>query len=199
MNAEFQRKAQDKEKFWTNQCREIEEASRKGHTRALYAQVKNVRSPFCSRKGTIKDKEGKELNDQSKIRERWREYADDLFSPRYQPQETSENKYTELELCILQHEVEWAIKQLPNRKAAGADGIPAELFKPVSVVVLTKLCQEIWNSGQWPKDWKRSVFIPIPKKRFSGLFKLQYNCSNSSHEQNSFKNHSKTSPKSHRP
>ena len=52
-------------------------------------------------------------------------------------------------------------------KASGSDGIPVELFqilKDDAVKVLLSICQQIWNTQQWPQDWKRSVFIPIPKK-----------------------------------
>ena len=65
-------------------------------------------------------------------------------------------------------------------KASGGDGIPAELFqvlKDDAVKVLHSICQQIWKTQQWPQDWKRSVFIPIPKKKqWQRMFKLPYNC-----------------------
>ena len=68
---------------------------------------------------------------------------------------------------ILESEVKWALGNITMRKASGGDGIPAELFqilKDDAVKVLHSICQQFWKTQQWPQDWKRSVFIPIPKK-----------------------------------
>ena len=73
----------------------------------------------------------------------------------------------QLEPDILECEVKWALGSITNNKASGGDGIPAELFKILkddAVKVLHSICQQIWKTQQWPQDWKRSVFIPIPKK-----------------------------------
>ena len=61
----------------------------------------------------------------------------------------------------------WALGSITMNKASGGDGVPVELFqilKGDAVKVLHSICQQIWNSQQWPQDWKKSVFIPIPKK-----------------------------------
>ena len=74
---------------------------------------------------------------------------------------------THLEPDILEFEVRWAIGSITMNKASGGDGIPVELFqilKDDAVKVLHLICQQIWETQQWPQDWKRSVFIPIPKK-----------------------------------
>ena len=74
---------------------------------------------------------------------------------------------TNLEPDILECEVKWALESITMNKASGGDGIPVELFqilKDDAVKVLHSVCQQIWKSQQWPQDWKRSVFIPIPKK-----------------------------------
>ena len=71
-----------------------------------------------------------------------------------------------LEPDILECEVKWALKSITMNKASGGDGIPVELFqilKDDAVKVLHSICQQIWRTQQWPQDWKRSVFIPIPK------------------------------------
>ena len=68
---------------------------------------------------------------------------------------------------ILECEVKWALGSVAKNKASGGDGIPVELFqilKDNAVKVLHSICQQIWKTQQWPQDWKRSVFIPIPKK-----------------------------------
>ena len=74
---------------------------------------------------------------------------------------------THLEPDILKCEVKWAFGSIATNKASGGDGIPVELFqilKDDAVKVLHAICQQIWKTQQWPQDWKRSVFIPIPKK-----------------------------------
>ena len=74
---------------------------------------------------------------------------------------------THLEPDILECEVKWALGSITTNKASGGDRIPAELFKNLkddAVEVLHSICQQIWKAQQWPPDWKRSVFIPIPKK-----------------------------------
>ena len=74
---------------------------------------------------------------------------------------------THLEPDILEWEVKWALGSITTNKASGGDGIPVELFqilKDDAVKVLHSTCQKIWKTQQWPQDWKRLVFIPIPKK-----------------------------------
>ena len=74
---------------------------------------------------------------------------------------------THLEPDILECEVKWALGSINMNKANGHDGIPAELFqilKDNAEKVLHSICQQIWKTQQWSQDWKKSVFIPIPKK-----------------------------------
>ena len=74
---------------------------------------------------------------------------------------------THLEPDILESEVKWALESITMNKASRGDGIPVELFQILeddAVRVLHSICQQIWKTQQWPWDWKRSVFIPIPKK-----------------------------------
>ena len=77
------------------------------------------------------------------------------------------NLQTHLEPHILEYEVKWALESITTNKASGGDGIPVELFqilKDDAVKVLHSICHQIWKTQQWPQDWKRSVFIPIPTK-----------------------------------
>ena len=74
---------------------------------------------------------------------------------------------TYLEPDILECEVKWALGSITMNKASGSNGIPAELFQTLqddAIKVLHSICQQSWKTQQWPQDWKRSVFIPIPKK-----------------------------------
>ena len=89
-------------------------------------------------------------------------YKKDLHDP-----DNHDGVITHLEPDILECEVKRALESIAMNKASGGDGIPVELFqilKDDSVKVLHSICQQIWKTQQWPQDWKRSVFIPIPKK-----------------------------------
>ena len=89
-------------------------------------------------------------------------YKKDLHYP-----DNHDGVITHLEPEILECEVKWALESITTNKASGGDGIPAKLFqilKDDAVKVLHPICQQIWKTQQWPQDWKRSVFIPIPKK-----------------------------------
>ena len=74
---------------------------------------------------------------------------------------------THLEADNLEYEVKWALGSITTNKARRGGGIPVELFQILendAMKVLHSVCQQIWKTQQWPQDWKRSVFIPIPKK-----------------------------------
>ena len=89
-------------------------------------------------------------------------YKKDLHDP-----DNHNGVITHLEPDILECEVKWAFGSITADKASGCDGIPVELFqilKDDAVKVLHSVCQQIWKTQQWPQDWRRSVFIPIPKK-----------------------------------
>ena len=84
-----------------------------------------------------------------------------------QDQDNHNGVITHLEPDILECEVKWALESITTNKASGSYGIPVELFqilKDDAVKVLHSICQQVWKTQQWPQDWKRSVFIPIPKK-----------------------------------
>ena len=81
--------------------------------------------------------------------------------------DTHDGMITHLEPDILEWEVKWTLGRITTNKTSRGDGIPAELFQTLkddTVKVLHSICQQIWKTQQWPQDWKRSVFIPIPKK-----------------------------------
>ena len=109
---------------------------------------------------TIKDRNGMDLTEAKDIKKRWQEYTEELYKKDlYDP----DNHHGD----ILECEVKWALGSITTNKASGGDRIPVELFqilKDDAVKVLHSICQQIWKTQQWPEDWKRSVFIPIPKK-----------------------------------
>ena len=100
-------------------------------------------------------------------------YKKDLYDP-----DNHNGVITHLDPDILECEVKWALESITTNKASGGDGIPVELFqilKDDAVKVLHSVCQQIWKTQQWLQDWKRSVFIPIPKKGNAKLLKLPHN------------------------
>ena len=118
---------------------------------------------------TRKDRNGKDLTELEEIKKRWQEYTEELYKKDLQDPDNHEGVITSthLEPDILECEVMWALESITTNKASGGDGIPVELFqnlKDDAVKVLHSICQQVWKTQQWPHDWKRSVFIPIPKK-----------------------------------
>ena len=94
-------------------------------------------------------------------------YTEELHKKGLNDPDNHNGVVTHLEPHILACEVKWALGSITTNKASGGDWIPAELFKILkddAVKVLHSKCQQIWKTQQWPHDWKRSVFIPIPKK-----------------------------------
>ena len=101
------------------------------------------------------------------IKKRWQEDTEELYKKDLHDPDNHDGVITRLEPDILECEVKWALESITKNKASGGDGIPVELFKILkddAVKVLHSICQHIWKTQQWPQDWKRSVFIPIPKK-----------------------------------
>ena len=97
------------------------------------------------------------------------EYTEELYKKDLQDPDNHDVVVTHLKPDILQCEGQWALGSMAMNKASGGDGNPVELFqilKDDAVKVLHAICQHIWKPQQRPQDWKRSVFIPIPKKAF---------------------------------
>ena len=100
-------------------------------------------------------------------KKRWEEYTEELYKKDLHDPDSHDGVITHLEPDILECEVKWALESITTNKVGGGDGIPVRLFeilKGHAVKVPHSICQQIWKTQQWPQDWKRSVFIPIPKK-----------------------------------
>ena len=100
------------------------------------------------------------------MKKRWQEYTE-LYKEDLHYPDNHDGVITHLEGDILECEVKWAFGSITMNKASGGDGIPVELFqilKDDAMKGLHSICQQIWKTQQWPQVWKRSVFIPIPKK-----------------------------------
>ena len=149
-----------------------------GKTRDLVKKIRDT-------KGTLHAKMG------SKKWQKWhgpnssRRYSEvatihrKLHKKELHDQENYDGVITHLEPDILECEVKWALESITMNKASGGDGIPVELFqilKDDAVKVLHSICQQIWKTQQQPQDWKRPVFIPIPKMLCQRMLKLPHNC-----------------------
>ena len=164
LNAEFQRIARkDKEDFFNDQCKEIEEK-----TRDLFKKIRDTKGTFHAKMATIKDRNGMDLTEAEDIKKRWQEYTEELYKKDLHDTDNHNGVITHLEPDILECEVKWALESITTNKASGGDGIPIELLqilKDDALKVVHSICKyQICKTQQWPQDWKRSVFIPIPKK-----------------------------------
>ena len=157
LNAEFQRIARrDKKAFLSDQCKEIEENDRMGRTRDLLKKIRYTKGTFHAKMSSIKDRNGMALTE-----------AEILRRGGKNAQKNCTKKINHLEPNMLECEVKWALGSITTNKASGCDGIPVELFQILeddAMKVLYSICQQMWKTQQWSQDWKRSVFIPIPKK-----------------------------------
>ena len=168
LNAEFQRIARrDKKAFFSDQGKEKEENNRMGKTRDLFKKIRDTKRTFHAKTGSIKDRNGMDLTEAEDIKKRWQEYTEELYKKELHDPDNHDGVITHLEPDILECEVKWVLGSITMNKASGSDVIPVELYqilKDDAVKMLHSICQQIWKIQQWPQDWKRSVFIPVPKE-----------------------------------
>ena len=108
-----------------------------------------------------------DLTEAEDIKDRWQEYTKELYKKDLHDPDNHDGVITHLEPDILECEFKWALVSIIRNKTSVGDRITVELFqilKDDAEKVLCSICQQIWKTQQWPQDWKRSVFIPIPKK-----------------------------------
>ena len=137
-----------------------------GKTRDLFKKIRDTKGTFHAKMGSTKDRSGMDLTEED-IKKQWQEYTEELYKKDLHNPDNQNDVITHLEPDILEQEVKWALGSITTNKASGGDGIPVELFqilKDDALKVLHSICQQIWKTHQWPQDWKRSIFIPIPKK-----------------------------------
>ena len=138
-----------------------------GKTRDLFKKIGDTKGAFHAKTGSIKDRNGKDLTEAEDIKKRWLKYIAKLYRKDLNDSDNSDGVITHLEPDILECKVKWALGNITINKVSGGDGIPTELFqilKDDAVKMLHSACQQIWKTQQCPQNWKRSVFIPIPKK-----------------------------------
>ena len=144
-----------------------------GKTSDLFKKIRNTKGKFHVKMHT-KDRNGMDLTEAEDIKKSWQEYTEELYKRDLHNPDNHNGMITHLEPDILECEVKWALGSISMNKVSGGDGIPVELsqiLKDDAMKVLHSICQQIWKTQQWPQDWKRSVFIPVPR-----MFKLPHNC-----------------------
>ena len=117
--------------------------------------------------GSIKDRNGIDLTEAEDIKKRHHVYTEELYKKDIHDPDNHDGVIAHQEPDILECEVKWALGSITMNKDSGGDRIPVELLqilKDDAVKVPHLICQQIWKTQQWPQYWKRSVFIPIPKK-----------------------------------
>ena len=138
-----------------------------GKMRDLFKKIRDTKGTFHAKMGTIKDRNGMTLTEAEDMKKKWQEYTEELYKKDLHDQDNQNDVITDLQPGILECKVKWSLESITMNKASGGDRIPVELFqilKDDAVKVLHSICQQIWKTQQWPQDWKRSVFIAIPKK-----------------------------------
>ena len=138
-----------------------------GKTGDLFKKIRDTKGTFHAKMGSIKDRNGMDLTEAEDKKKRWQEYTEELYKKDPHDPDNHNGVITNLEPDILECEVKWASESITTNKACARDGIPVELFqilKDDAVKGLHSICQQIGKTQQWPPEWKRSVFIPIPKK-----------------------------------
>ena len=135
-------------------------------TRDLFKKIRDTKGTFHAKMGTIKDRNGMDLTEAEDIKKRWQEYTEELYEKDLHDPDNYDGVITHLQSDILECEVKQALGNVTVNKANRGDGVPVELLQILKDVMklLHSVCQQIWKTQQWPQGWKRSVFIPIPKK-----------------------------------
>ena len=107
-----------------------------------------------------------DLTEAEEIRKWWQEYTEELYKKGLNYLDNDDDDVTHLEPDILYCEVKWALGSITMGKDSGGDGIPAELFQILkdNAIKMLQTCQQIWKTQPWPQEWKRLVFILLPKK-----------------------------------
>ena len=138
-----------------------------GKTRNLFKKIRDTKGTFHAKMGTVKDRNGMDLTEAEDIKKRWQEDTEKQYKKDLNDPDNHDSVITHPESDILECKVKWALGSITTNKASGDDWIPAERFqilKDDAVKVLHSICQQIWKTQLWPQEWKRSVFISIPKK-----------------------------------
>ena len=153
-----------KDKYYDDKCKEIEILD-KAHSQLLYKRIKELQPKGNRIIQTIKNKQGKILLEKEEVMERWAEYVEELYKDESRKGDGMGDLVNEVTL-ISREEIEIVIKELPKGKACGVDNICAELLQNMDekgMEIMTNLINKIYNSGYIPEEFRKSIFVPLPK------------------------------------
>ena len=126
-----------------------------GKMRDLFKKIGDIKGTFHARMGTIKNRNSKELTEAEEIKKRWQGHREELYRKDVNDPDNHNDVITHQEPDILEREVKWALGSITTNKASESGGIPVKLFKTLKDDAVNKLqsvCQQIWNTQQWPQD-----------------------------------------------
>ena len=158
---------QDKTTFCNQQCNELERNSLHNRSKDLFTVVKKLTKKTTNQLSIVKANDGTILTEGNDIKARWHEYCEKLYARKEPADVTTELKEYDNEPDIMLSEIEKAMNKMKSGKSPGFDEIPAELIKTtgdVGIKLFHKLCNQIWSTKEWSKDWTKAVFIILPKK-----------------------------------
>ena len=136
-----------------------------GNTRDLFKKIRDTKGTFHAKMGSIKDRNGLDLTEAEDIKKRWQDYTEELSKKALHDPDNHDGVITHLEPDILECEVKWALESITTKLVEVMEfQLSYFKLKDDAVKVLHSICQQIWKTQQWPQDWKRAVFIPIPNK-----------------------------------
>ena len=136
-------------------------------TSYLFKKIRDTKGTFHAKVSTIKDRNGTDVTEAEDIKKRWQEYTEELYKKDFHNPDNHDDLITHLDPNILQCKVKWALGNITMKTASGGDGIPVELFqilKDDAVKVLHSIYQQIWNTQQWPQDWKSQFSFQSQRK-----------------------------------
>ena len=139
-----------------------------GKTRDLFKKIRDTKGEFHTKMGTIKDRNHMDLTEAEDIKKRWQEYTEELYKKDLNDPDNHDGVViTHLEPDMLEYEVKWALGSITTNKASRGDGISAEIFQVLeddAVKVLHSICQQIWETQQWPQDLKNQFSFQSQRK-----------------------------------
>ena len=174
LNNELRRETdRARERWWQEECEELERMDLEGRSDMMYAKVKSITrtGKAMAVSGTaINDENGVLLSEPVEVRNRWKEYVEDLYDKNNKPNETEVCVEMECDVeedergpHLLDDEIRAAIKEMKKGKAVGVDGIPAEFLKIMGEQAfgyLARICKKMYDTGIWPEDFTKVVMIP---------------------------------------
>ena len=166
--------------FFSDQYKEIEEKNRMGKTRDLFKKIRDTKGTLHAKMGTINNRNGMDLTEAEDIKKRWQEYTEELYKKDLDNPDNHDDIIIHLKPDNMESKVKWALRRITANKASAGDRISAELFqilKDDAVKVLHSICEQIWKTQEWPRDWKKVSFHFNPKERqCQRMLRLLHKC-----------------------